>query len=879
MSRTVLLGLAVIVVGAVVALVVWMDDAPAPAGGGGATRDLATPGDEPGPMLLPEGGALGGEVEQLEGAAGPVAIGSELATPSEDPVDGAPVASLRGLVLHLADDTPVPDVVVRVHLSGGTDLPDEALAATTDADGAFTLSFDTAVEVIRVLVAAGEHSGGLVEGKRVPIPLGTEASLTLRVGQGGAVSGRVLHEDGTTVPGAVVHLWSRTWYRVRDDPPDRVLPTGADGSFRCEAAGPEFILAAAAEGLVCSRRIVGELAEGTRADDLVLVLAPEVVLVGQTVTVAGAPLPAVELTVDLAPLPETERITSTSGVYARQPAMRRALSGDDGRFRVEGLVPGEASVEANRDGYTTAYQDHDPESGPLRLVLERGTALAGVVLGADGRPVPGAALSVRGAGSQSSTSGDDGRFLIEGLEPSTGARLRVLALGHALQVVQPVEVSADETLFLEVRLRPALALAGHVMDADGAPVQGAKIAIEGEREEDLHGTTMIPRPTWERALGRSSALTDAAGAFRIDELYEGSYRLSARDPADPDLTGTWQVTAGSEDLELVLDARARVGVTLVGRVTDAHTGQPVTAFQVTPMKPMGSGGFGGTNHAFTDAEGRYLLSGLEPGPYRLNATAEGYAPASHLEQEYAEGEYRIDMELRPMRSLHLRCVDPAGVALEGVSLTFLDEDGEDLMVATGPGSRSSMLSTDDGGEALAHELPAGRVTVRAQASGVSREDAHEVVFDLWNALPGVQTLVVPLPDPADRPRRLQLSLGAAAVDPGVPVFSTPEEQREALMPLVRSGKLGPLSAEVSVTYSDASGETWPPRLFGALSNGGWGETTPGSAGSQAPPGSLTLDITPDGGSLLIEASGHSVRRLEIPAGEGDLQAFVVLLTG
>jgi protocatechuate 3,4-dioxygenase beta subunit len=876
-SRTVLLVLAVIVVGAVVALALWLGDGGAGASGS-VERPVETlaevpPGVSPA-TALPEGAAAAGSVEPLHGRPDPSAT-QVLPPPGEQ--DPGPVATLRGRVLRVDSDVPVAGVAVRVRFAGRPILLEGDPVAFTDDDGRFWLTFSETAQLGGFLVAAGPDSAGLVHWERLQVPLGGEAEILLRVGRGGAVSGQVQDVHGHGVPGASVLLWSRPSYLVGDDPPDRVLATLSDGSFSCEAVGTQFTLEPAADGHACARRILGELAEGERADGLTLLLAPALQLSGQVTTLDGAPLVGVTLSVTTPRVPSDERLTATSGVYRRAMATQKATSADDGRFVVPGLVAGLATVEARLDGYTTLETEHDPAEGPLTLVLDRGAALAGVVLGADGSAVAGASVVVRGAGSQSAATAVDGRFLIEGLVPDTSGRLRVLADGHALQVVQPVEVSADETRFVEVRLEPALALAGRVVDAEGQALSGALIEIEGDREEDLGGTVMIPKPTWERAVGRSAAMTGDDGAFRIDELYAGSFKLSARHPDDREVVGTWQVASGSEQLELVLDADQPTGVVLVGQVTDAQTGLPVTTFQITPMRPMGSGGYGGSNHSFTDLDGRYMLSGLEPGPYRINASADGYAPSSLPEQDWAEGEHRVDLALRPTRSLHLRCVDPAGEPLADVSLNFLDEQGHKLMVAIGPGSRTTMLSTDEQGEARAYELPAGLVTVSAQVSGTLHGIAQPTTIDLWNELPGIHTLVLQT-EVVDAPgRQLSLSVGSSTTDPGVGAFGGSEEDRAKVMDLFQQGLLRPLvDRDVMASYTTAAGLGHAPRIYGPREDG-WGRKALGAGDPPTAPGVLELEISEDGGTVLLEASGHASRRLDIPAGEGDLVAFVVLV--
>ena len=80
--------------------------------------------------------------------------------------------------------------------------------------------------------------------------------------------------------------------------------------------------------------------------------------------------------------------------------------------------------------------------------------------------------------------------------------------------------------------------------------------------------------------------------------------------------------------------------TVTGRVTDASTGQPVTETQITVV---------GTNQgAVTNAEGRYIIRGLEPGSVTLRTTRLGYADETR-EVSVLAGETTVaDFEIGPV---------------------------------------------------------------------------------------------------------------------------------------------------------------------------------------------------------------------------------------
>jgi TonB-linked SusC/RagA family outer membrane protein len=77
--------------------------------------------------------------------------------------------------------------------------------------------------------------------------------------------------------------------------------------------------------------------------------------------------------------------------------------------------------------------------------------------------------------------------------------------------------------------------------------------------------------------------------------------------------------------------------TLVGRVTDARTGTPVTTAQIT---------IAGTSlGAVVDAEGRFRVAGVPPGPHEVRARSIGYQPASATFSVAADGSADVNLAM------------------------------------------------------------------------------------------------------------------------------------------------------------------------------------------------------------------------------------------
>jgi len=125
-----------------------------------------------------------------------------------------------------------------------------------------------------------------------------------------------------------------------------------------------------------------------------------------------------------------------------------------------------------------------------------------------------------------------------------------------------------------------------------------------------------------------------------------------------------------------------------------------------------------------DAEGRYALSLLQPGTYRVTA----YSLAGRYGQETLDaveiggpGEgAACDFALRPGGAMTIRVVDASGAPVEAASLRFTDAGGRSV-------GFSSDDRTDSKGEFVVHGAKPGRWKLRAEHAG---SEPAETALDL-----------------------------------------------------------------------------------------------------------------------------------------------------
>lgn len=185
------------------------------------------------------------------------------------------------------------------------------------------------------------------------------------------------------------------------------------------------------------------------------------------------------------------------------------------------------------------------------------------------------------------------------------------AAGNTTTVKVPVRYEPTETKG---------SIAGSVLDGEGLAAPGEVVLVFREPDERWNG-------------GFANTLTDAAGAWRIDELPPGEWHV---------MTGNWTIDRNSafarqcwggsfgervcesgNTVHVVagtvtsgIDFVGRLGGAISGRITDEATGAPLVGFEVCVTESWGDEW---CTHE-TDANGYFSIGGLL-GRYRLYATS------------------------------------------------------------------------------------------------------------------------------------------------------------------------------------------------------------------------------------------------------------------
>lgn len=320
--------------------------------------------------------------------------------------------------------------------------------------------------------------------------------LDFRLAEGLRVGGHVIDRGGAPVAGAAVSLMMASGSGAMHSE-----MSAPDGTFRFTGVGPgRFIVSARKQAYATARE---ELQLADRAiEDVELLLGQEGgAITGQITGLTPRDLPSLQITAMRRP-------------YAGMDSLRDGRADEHFTYRVDGVFPGDWSVTARLPDGRQAQRSLSIAEGAgdvqADLAFERGLSLSGHVK-RDGQAVADARLQATGVAGTSSgvaTTDANGAFRIEGLRPDTH-KVTVTVPRTGQKYERTVALTSDQDVDIEL---PTAHVSGHAFDAaTGAPLPG--VIVTAQTEGSAGG--FPPRAT-----------TDAAGAFTLQGLGRGQFRLA-----------------------------------------------------------------------------------------------------------------------------------------------------------------------------------------------------------------------------------------------------------------------------------------------------------------------------------------------------------------
>ncbi len=503
------------------------------------------------------------------------------------------------------------------------------------------------------------------------------------------------------------------------EPLVRSSPSDARGVFRLpELPAAEVELAVRRAGyapaVFAALRIpAGGLPEEP-VDLGVVTLRPGATLAGRVIDHRGQAVPGGEVFVLARPASPD---AAERALHGLKPAAPLAA---DGRFALDDLAAGAPVHLAVRApgfliGQVRAVRP--PTARPLVIRLEPAADLRGLVVDEAGEPVPGARVDLhwqaflpeepeRPVGEpilRTARADGAGRFELRGL-PAGAARVGVAAPAFVplagVEVELPRPAAAGE---LRLVLERGALLEGRVTSAAGEPVAAVRVGVGG-----------------------AAAATNDDGRYWLEGAAPGRQEVLFLHPAYGRLARRFEIRPGVN----VLDVAFEPGVEVAGRVVD-DAGRPVPGARVelapeNRFEPRQYRDVAG-------ADGRFRLSPVLAGTYRLTAGADGFTDTEHPAALAVGGEPLAGVEV----------VLDRGAVLAGRILGLAAEELAEVTVEARPdrsgGGGTVAAWTDGRGRYEVRSLAPGDWTVtarlwddqrQARARVVLRRSDREVTRDL-----------------------------------------------------------------------------------------------------------------------------------------------------
>ena len=491
-------------------------------------------------------------------------------------------------------------------------VPAREQYARADAEGRFVLK-GMAIEPVKLHVRAAGYATKIIE--TTPALTGTAKEITVRLGVGAKVTGRVATKEGVPVVGERINL-----FQGFDFFSAKTTFTDAQGAyaFAAVAAGDYNVSTGRFENSAGgqSKKVTVPEDGAATADfqtegdaDASGSVQGKVTLAGQAV--AGATVYA------------TDERGQSNAISGKTDA--------EGQYLIKGLKPGRITVtvatSAGLQDSNTVRIRHAGETATLDVVFGS-AALRATLVGADGHTtVSGAWVVIETAevkdgaevwdGVKAQSQSDNaGLIAASGLEPGT-YRMRIVGNGYAARVTDPFSIADGESKDLgNIRLQPGGGVSGRVTDEKGVPLEGIGMSVKNGRGQEVF------------LFNLSSTGSD--GRYELQGIEYGPYvvRFEGKGFAPVDRPVT-VASAGA-----VVDAVMKRGGAVIVRVEDER-GQPIQGARVALFDASGAPvkktlsivNLFDADVSRTNDQGTTRIPDLAPGGYRISASKDGLVAA------------------------------------------------------------------------------------------------------------------------------------------------------------------------------------------------------------------------------------------------------------
>lgn len=524
--------------------------------------------------------------------------------------------TITGRVLDTKTKVPIAGVVVRVTPSRRFQLVDTATTAITDAKGAY--SIPTAAGTYMVVAS---HPAFELYTADVSVSAGQPTSRDISLQQLARVTGVVVNDEGRPVVAAKVASEAAApemGMRMTMFRDAATVTTGSDGRFSVRLRGDSDLkLRASKKGLPETKSETLRLQPGERKGGLVLTIPSGVAVSGRVLDPDGKPLSGVAVSTSDTPVGNDRMMMRRifTGLPSEDEDVVRTAS--DGTFTVR-LKEGTYDFGFKREGFApkTVRAQNVTATGtqPIETKLDVAAEISGRVT-RGGVGVPDVMVSVFAESVSSSMTGPDGSFTLGGL--AAGSTRVSFRKEEALINEQRSFTAPARDINVELPLGGTIR--GRVVEKGSSkPLTTFQAGVSASRSG---GGMMMMAPPLLKTFNSDD------GSFVLENVPTGSMNLVANATGYSSSRLNVDVQEGKTLSDVVLELEP--GVRLTGRVTGPN-GSGLADAQVG-VQPSPTGSFamtGSLRRTTTDANGEYVLEGLDPGEETIQVSHPKYNDVS-----------------------------------------------------------------------------------------------------------------------------------------------------------------------------------------------------------------------------------------------------------